>query len=57
MRLGESAGFESWPQHRLSNFYDLLQSLQENTGTEHQVTTQPILSTSFSLTIVTYEAK
>lgn len=47
MLLGDGAGFESWPQHRLSYFHDFLQSLQENTGTEHKVTTQPILSTSF----------
>ena len=55
MLLGEGAGFESWPQHQLSNFHYFLQSLQENAGIEHQVTTQPILSTSFSLMILTYE--
>jgi len=53
---GEGAGFESWPQHQLLNFHDSFQSLQENTGTEHQVTTQPILSTSFSLMILKYVA-
>jgi len=49
MLLGEGAGFESWPHQRLSNFQDYLQSLQENTGTEHQVMTQLIIiSTSFN---------